>query len=81
MVSAYTFYAYLAQTIAPLIFGFFANYYGAVNNPRIYGYLVTAAVSLGYLSSNVFYYKAGREYKKIMEKRDEIALAEKSEGL
>jgi hypothetical protein len=53
--------------LAPLIFGFFANYYGAINNPRIYGYLVTAAVTVGYLSSNIFYYKAGKEYKKLME--------------
>jgi MFS family permease len=73
VVSAYTFYAYLAQTLAPLIFGFFANYYGAMANPRIYGYLVTAAVTCGYLGSNVFYYKAGREYEKMMQQRDNDA--------
>ena len=70
VVSAYTFYAHIAQTIAPLIFGFFANYFGAVGNPRVYGYLVTAAVTMGYLGSNVFYYKAGKEYKNMMEARN-----------
>jgi len=43
---------------------------GAVNSPRVYGQLVTAAVTLGYLGSNIFYYKAGRAYKKMMEERD-----------
>ena len=38
--------------------------------PRIYGYLVLGAVSFGYLLSNVFYYKAGRAYKKFMEAKE-----------
>jgi hypothetical protein len=71
--------------MAPLIFGFFANYYGAIRNPRVYGYLVTAAVTLGYLGSNIFYYKAGKEYSKMMTERDENEKneneAKKSENL
>jgi MFS family permease len=70
VVSAYTFYAYLAQTLAPLIFGYFANSLGAIGNPRMYGYLVTSAVTLGYLGSNIFYYRAGKEYTKMMQRRD-----------
>jgi MFS family permease len=71
VVSAYTFYAYLAQTIAPLIFGYFAKSMGAVNDPRVYGKLVTTAVTIGYLGSNIFYYRAGRAYSKMMKERDE----------
>lgn len=66
VVSAYTFYAYLAQTFAPLVFSYFANKFGAFGTPRIYGYLVTTAVTIGYLTSNLFYYRAGRAYKKFM---------------
>lgn len=70
VVSAYTFYAYLAQTIAPLIFGFLAKSMGAASDPRVYGKLITAAVTLGYLGSNIFYYKAGRAYESLMQDRD-----------
>jgi len=43
---------------------------GAVDDPRVYGKLVTAAVTFGYLGSNIFYYKAGKAYKFLMEERD-----------
>ena len=43
---------------------------GAAGSPRIYGYLVFGAVSFGYLLSNVFYYKAGRAYKKFMNAKE-----------
>lgn len=46
---------------------------GAVDTPRVYGKLITAAVTFGYLGSNVFYYKAGKAYKTFMEERDEKA--------
>ena len=64
------FFSHLAQTFSPLIFSLLAKNLGAVNNARIYGYLVLGAVSLGYLSSNLFYYKAGRAYKKIQERKE-----------
>ena len=71
------FFAHLAQTLSPLLFSFLAKSFGAVNAPRIYGYLLFGAVSIGYLGSNIFYYKAGRAYTKFMEDRDEKENAEK----
>lgn len=44
---------------------------GAVSFPRIYGYLLFGAVAIGYLGSNIFYWRAGRAYTKIMTERDE----------
>ena len=64
------FFSHLAQTFSPLVFSLLAKSLGAVNNARIYGYLVFAAVSFGYLSSNIFYYKAGRAYKKVQEQKE-----------
>ena len=77
VVSCYMFFAHLAQTLSPLLFSFLAKSFGAVNAPRIYGYLLFGAVSIGYLGSNIFYYKAGRAYTKFMEDRDEKEKAEK----
>ena len=70
VVSCYQFYAHLAQTFSPLVFSLLAKNMGAMQTPRIYGYLVLGAVSFGYLLSNVFYYKAGRAYKKVMEAKE-----------
>ena len=45
----------------------------AAANPRIYGYLVLAATSIGYLGSNIFYYRAGKEYTKVMKEKESMA--------
>ena len=73
VVSAYSFYAHISETFAPLIFGVLALKYNAVAIPRVYGYLVFLAVLFGYGLSNIFYNRAGKEYKKTMEERDRIA--------
>ena len=65
-MSSYTFFSHFAQTLAPIPFGFFAKSYGAMENPRVYGYLIAIFVLIGYTGSNYFYLKAGREYEKIM---------------
>lgn len=56
----------MTQTIAPVIFSILVNYFGAVVNPRVYGYLILAFTMFGYLGSNVFYWKGGKEYEKAM---------------
>ena len=73
VVSVYTFFAYLAQTLSPLFFSSLAKYFNAAANPRIFGYLVLAATSVGYLGSNIFYRRAGKEYSKMMTEKDEMA--------
>lgn len=70
VVSAYTFFAYIAQTISPLVFQALAKYFNAPQNPRVYGFMVLLAISIGYLGSNIFYYKAGKLYEKMMIKKD-----------
>lgn len=70
VVSAYSFYAHISETFAPLIFSSLALKYNATAIPRVYGYLVFAAVLFGYGLSNIFYYRAGKEYKKQMEEKD-----------
>ena len=70
VVSSYAFYSHMAQSLAPLLFGLFAKSFDAFTNPRIYGYLISAFVTVGYLCSNYFYLKAGRAYKSLMEERD-----------
>ena len=39
-------------------------------NPRIYGYLILAAMAFGNSLSSIYYWKAGREYEKIMEAKE-----------
>ena len=66
VVSAYSFYIHIAETFSPLIFVYLANYYGAPDLPRIYGYLIFAAVTLGYGVSSIFFHRAGKAYEQIM---------------
>lgn len=80
VVSAYTFFSYLAQTLSPAFFGYLANVLGAAANPRIYGYLVLASMCVGLLGGNVFYWRAGKEYSKIMTEKDKEAAALAQEG-
>ena len=63
--SAYNFAGSVGHVMVPMILSFFANRFGAVTNPRIYGYLILAFTSLGYLGSNIFYYKGGKAYEKM----------------
>ena len=70
VLSTETFFAYVVGTIFPLLFGFLANRMGAMSNPRIYGRIVFFAFVLGSTLSNIFYYRAGRCYKQLMESRE-----------
>ena len=60
----------MAQTISPVIFGAIANNMGALTNPKLYGPLITSFVGLSYLGSIPFWWKAGANYKKVMEEKD-----------
>ena len=65
-MSVYTFFAYIAQTISPLVFQYVGKSFNAAANPRVYGFMVLAATTFGYLGSNIFYRRAGKEYTKMM---------------
>ena len=43
---------------------------GVLKNPALYGPIITAFVSISYLASVPFWWKAGKEYKKYMEEKD-----------
>lgn len=70
VISVYFFCITAAQTISPAIFGIFANKFGCLANPAMYGPLITAAVAFGYFGSLPFWYKAGKAYKSHMEEKD-----------
>lgn len=44
---------------------------GCVENPYLYGPIITIFVCLSYLGSVPFWWLAGKEYKKFMEKKEE----------
>ena len=71
VVGAYAFFSYIAQSIAPALFGYIANVSGAAANPRIFGYIVFASMLLGSTASNIFYYRAGKQYEKIMKAKEQ----------
>lgn len=60
----------MAQTISPAIFGFFANKWGALANPALYGPIITAFVATSYLGSIPFWWRAGKAYEKHMKEKD-----------
>lgn len=70
VVSVYFFCITVAQTLSPAIFGIFANKFGCLANPAMYGPLITAAVVFGYLGSLPFWFRAGKAYKNFMEEKD-----------
>jgi hypothetical protein len=43
---------------------------GVLSNPALYGPIITAFVSISYLASVPFWWKAGKEYKKYMEEKE-----------
>ena len=70
VVSAYTFFSYFAQSFAPPFYGKIANMLSASTNPRMYGYVVCMAAVVGSLTSNIFYWKAGKAYGDVMRKKE-----------
>jgi len=70
VVSVYFFSITMAQTIAPIIFGYFAKWAGVLANPTLYGPLITGFCALSYLGSLPFWFRAGKHYKKYMEDKD-----------
>ena len=47
--------------------------YGASQTPTVYGKLIAGVVTVCYLGSNIFYYKAGKAYKKLMIEKDALS--------
>ena len=72
VVSAYSLFTSVGKTISPLFFNQVASALGAAANPRRFGLMILIATSIGLLSSNIFMFKAGKEYKKIMTEKDRI---------
>jgi hypothetical protein len=70
VVSSYTFTSTVAQIMSPVFFNYFANLLNARQTPSVYGHLISAFVSFGYAISALFYYKAGKCYKKHMLEKE-----------
>jgi len=69
IVSTLHLFTYSATTISPLIFSRVAKYFNAATNPKVYGLTILLAATIGYLGSNFFYWKGGKQYCKIMEEK------------
>lgn len=69
-MSLYFFCITLPQTISPAIFGWIANKIGCLQNPTLYGPVITAFTVLSYMGSIPFWWKAGKHYKAHMEKKE-----------
>lgn len=69
-VSVYFFSITIAQTIAPTIFGIFANRFGALTNPAMYGPLIAGFTIGGFGLSIPFWYKAGKHYRDFMIQKE-----------
>jgi len=69
IVSTLHLFTYTATTISPLIFSRVAKYYNAAAVPKVYGLTILLATVIGYGLSNIFYYKGGKQYCKIMEEK------------
>jgi MFS family permease len=70
VVSMYTFVTTVAQTISPIFFSYFAGILGVVSRPSLYGPMISAFITFGYACSSIFYWKAGKSYKKFMQDKD-----------
>lgn len=71
VISVYFFCITFAQTVGPAVFNMFVNMYGCLQNPALYGPLITASIGLSYLGSIPFWWNAGKEYTKYMKEKDE----------
>ena len=72
------FYTTVMATICPIFFSFVSNFFGAGDDPRIYGYVLTFFAGLGYWGSIPFWWLAGKSYKKYME--DSQGITDNNEG-
>ena len=69
IVAACSLISSFAWAVSPLVFNKIAQFYNATTNPRIYGGVMLLATTIGYVGSSIFYYRGGRAYVKIMEKK------------
>ena len=63
MISAHMFYTTIAATLSPMIVNYISIFFGAAQNPAIYGQIITFISFFGYLGSIPFWWLAGRSYK------------------
>lgn len=77
MISCYFFTISLAQTLGPAVVGHLAKVFGAVQNPAIYGKLITFTTAIGFFGSVPVWWFAGKAYCRILKERE----AEKKEAL
>ena len=69
IVSAYLFFLGFAGTFSAISLGFVANYFGAQQNPWIYGKVIFFGSVVGYLLSIPCFWKAGKAYVRETEKK------------
>lgn len=61
----------LGQTAGPYLMSILTRYVDVVANPALYGPIITGITALGFLGTCPIWYKCGREYEKIMKRKEE----------
>ena len=66
VVSLYTFITNFIRSPIPALVTILAHKFGAIANPKIYGYLLAGFTTFGFGLSGIFYWRAGRAYAQMM---------------
>ena len=66
MVAAWNLYCSVCHSVAPVLFGVCAGYLNAKANPSVFGKLLLAFVCGGYIPAGLLFWRAGKEYQKVM---------------
>lgn len=75
VISTYFFAATMGQTAGPYAMSILTKYFDVVGNPALYGPIITGVAALGFLGTCPLWYKCGKEYEKIMKKKEQEKLA------
>lgn len=75
VISTYFFAATMGQTAGPYAMSILTKYFDVVGNPALYGPIITGVAALGFLGTCPLWYKCGKEYEKIMKRKEQEKLA------
>lgn len=71
VISTYFFFVSLGQTAGPYAMSILCRYFDVVGKPALYGPIIMAATTLGFIGTCPLWWKCGKEYEKIMKAKDE----------
>ena len=66
----------MGQTLGPYVMSVITRYIDVVGNPKLYGPIITSIAFIGFLGTCPIWYKCGKEYEKIMKRKEQEKLSE-----